>query len=71
VANYGFDVTPARLGTGLITERGLLKAERNALVEAFPEQTNGIRERSASPLARIELLAGTVGTERDCKQDEG
>ena len=39
VANYGFDVTPARLVTGLITERGLLKAERSALAAAFPERT--------------------------------
>jgi methylthioribose-1-phosphate isomerase len=38
VANYGFDVTPARLVTGLITERGVLAATREALVEAFPER---------------------------------
>jgi methylthioribose-1-phosphate isomerase len=38
VANYGFDVTPARLVTGLITERGVLKAERDALAQAFPER---------------------------------
>jgi methylthioribose-1-phosphate isomerase len=38
VANYGFDVTPARLVTGLITERGVLKAERTALAAAFPER---------------------------------
>jgi len=38
VANYAFDVTPARLVTGLITERGVLKAERTALSEAFPER---------------------------------
>jgi methylthioribose-1-phosphate isomerase len=38
VANYGFDVTPARLVTGLITERGLLKANRAALSAAFPER---------------------------------
>ena len=31
VANYGFDVTPARLVTGLITERGVLEADRAAL----------------------------------------
>ncbi len=37
VANYGFDVTPARLVTGLITERGVIRAERAALVAAFPE----------------------------------
>jgi methylthioribose-1-phosphate isomerase len=38
VANYGFDVTPARLVTGLITERGVLKPERTALSAAFPER---------------------------------
>ncbi|MEA2899104.1 MAG: methylthioribose-phosphate isomerase [Bradyrhizobium sp.] len=37
VANYGFDVTPARLVTGLITERGVLRADRAALSAAFPE----------------------------------
>jgi len=30
-ANYGFDVTPARLVTGLITERGVVKAEAGAM----------------------------------------
>jgi methylthioribose-1-phosphate isomerase len=38
VANYGFDVTPARLVTGLITERGVLAASRKALAGAFPER---------------------------------
>jgi methylthioribose-1-phosphate isomerase len=38
VANYAFDVTPARLVTGLITERGLLRAEREALASAFPDR---------------------------------
>jgi len=38
VANYGFDVTPARLVTGLITERGVLEATRAALSAAFPER---------------------------------
>ncbi|HML07841.1 MAG TPA: S-methyl-5-thioribose-1-phosphate isomerase [Xanthobacteraceae bacterium] len=38
VANYGFDVTPARLVTGLITERGVLAASRAALAGAFPER---------------------------------
>ena len=38
VANYGFDVTPARLVTGLITERGVLAADRAALAVAFPER---------------------------------
>jgi methylthioribose-1-phosphate isomerase len=38
VANYAFDVTPARLITGLITERGVLKASREGLKAAFPER---------------------------------
>ena len=38
VANYAFDVTPSRLVTGLITERGVLKADRTALGDAFPER---------------------------------
>jgi methylthioribose-1-phosphate isomerase len=38
VANYGFDVTPARLVTGLITERGVLAASRAVLAGAFPER---------------------------------
>ncbi len=38
VANYGFDVTPSRLVTGLITERGVLKPDRGALAGAFPER---------------------------------
>lgn len=37
-ANYGFDVTPARLVTGLITERGVIAASRAALKGAFPER---------------------------------
>jgi methylthioribose-1-phosphate isomerase len=38
VANYAFDVTPARLVGGLITERGVLQADRTALAQAFPER---------------------------------
>ncbi len=47
VANYGFDVTPARLVSGLITERGVLKAERAALAQAFPERAgNSLQSRT-------------------------
>jgi methylthioribose-1-phosphate isomerase len=35
--NFGFDVTPARLITGLITERGICPAEEKAILELFPE----------------------------------
>ena len=38
VANYAFDVTPARLVTGLITERGIIAASREGLAAAFPER---------------------------------
>jgi methylthioribose-1-phosphate isomerase len=38
VANYGFDVTPARLVTGLITERGILAPRRDTLAAAFAER---------------------------------
>jgi len=38
VANYAFDVTPARLVTGLITERGLIAPTREALAASFPER---------------------------------
>jgi methylthioribose-1-phosphate isomerase len=37
-ANYGFDVTPARLVTALITERGVAKASREGLLALFPER---------------------------------
>jgi methylthioribose-1-phosphate isomerase len=39
-ANYGFDVTPARLVTGLITERGICKANRESILALFPESRN-------------------------------
>jgi methylthioribose-1-phosphate isomerase len=38
VANYAFDVTPARLVTGLITERGLIAATGEGLAASFPER---------------------------------
>jgi methylthioribose-1-phosphate isomerase len=40
-ANYGFDVTPARLVTGLITERGIAAASREGLRALYPERKNG------------------------------
>jgi methylthioribose-1-phosphate isomerase len=36
-ANYAFDVTPARLVTGLITERGISEASEKGLTKLFPE----------------------------------
>ncbi|MFH1663445.1 MAG: S-methyl-5-thioribose-1-phosphate isomerase, partial [archaeon] len=37
--NYAFDVTPSRLVTGLITERGICKADKKSLLELFPEHS--------------------------------
>jgi methylthioribose-1-phosphate isomerase len=45
VANFAFDVTPARLVTGLITERGIVQANRAALARAFPERAE-VRPKS-------------------------
>jgi methylthioribose-1-phosphate isomerase len=36
--NYGFDVTPARLVTGLITERGVCPATRAGMAALFPAE---------------------------------
>ncbi len=37
-ANPAFDVTPARLVTGLITERGICRASRAGLLQLYPER---------------------------------
>ncbi|HIF10087.1 MAG TPA: S-methyl-5-thioribose-1-phosphate isomerase, partial [Sneathiellales bacterium] len=36
-ANYAFDVTPARLVTGLVTERGVCPASAEGLETLYPE----------------------------------
>ena len=38
-ANYAFDVTPARLITGLITERGTCAATPTSIRSLFPERS--------------------------------
>jgi methylthioribose-1-phosphate isomerase len=38
VANYAFDITPARLVTGVITERGICEASREGLLSLYPER---------------------------------
>jgi methylthioribose-1-phosphate isomerase len=45
-ANFGFDVTPARLVSALITERGVCPASRAGLLGLFPER------RAAATAAR-------------------
>ncbi len=48
-ANYGFDVTPARLVSALITERGVCPATREGLSDLFPERALAAREPAVSP----------------------
>ena len=38
-ANYAFDVTPARLVSGIITERGVAEASREGLASLYPDMT--------------------------------
>ena len=48
--NYSFDITPARLISGLITERGIVQASRQAIHALFPEQgQNEARTPMKSP----------------------
>jgi methylthioribose-1-phosphate isomerase len=45
-ANYAFDVTPARLVTGLITERGLCPATEEGVLSLFPEKRQNKQDLS-------------------------
>lgn len=45
VANYGFDVTPSKYVTALITERGICKANREDILNLFPEKKEGETDR--------------------------
>ena len=38
--NFGFDVTPRRLVTGLITERGVCEADEQSIIQLFPEHAS-------------------------------
>ncbi len=49
VGNPAFDVTPARLITGLITERGVAPASREGLARLFPDQANALVEPVSAP----------------------
>jgi methylthioribose-1-phosphate isomerase len=41
-ANFGFDVTPRQLVTGLITERGICEANEQSILELFPEHRGSL-----------------------------
>ncbi|NIJ40268.1 methylthioribose-1-phosphate isomerase [Parvibaculum indicum] len=40
-ANFGFDVTPSRYVTALVTERGIAEASKEGLLKLYPERKNG------------------------------
>jgi methylthioribose-1-phosphate isomerase len=46
-ANPGFDVTPARLVSGLITERGICAASREGLLGLYPERRPKLGDHAA------------------------
>ena len=46
VANFAFDVTPARLVTGLITEKGICEANEKSLRNMFEKEKTIFNERS-------------------------
>jgi methylthioribose-1-phosphate isomerase len=50
--NWGFDVTPARYITGLITERGVCGASETEILKLYPEHS--IRNRTTSRTPRTE-----------------
>jgi methylthioribose-1-phosphate isomerase len=41
-ANFGFDVTPARLISGLITERGICRANEEDITKMYAEKVTPI-----------------------------
>jgi methylthioribose-1-phosphate isomerase len=45
-ANFGFDVTPRELVTGLITERGICEASEESILELFPEHRGALPKSS-------------------------
>jgi methylthioribose-1-phosphate isomerase len=47
-ANFAFDVTPARLVTALVTERGVCEASAEGLCRLYPEREASAWERSIS-----------------------
>ena len=53
--NYGFDVTPAKLVTAIITERGACAAHESALLNLYPEH----RRDLADPTTIVENIASS------------
>jgi methylthioribose-1-phosphate isomerase len=51
-ANPAFDVTPARLVTALVTERGVCDASREGLLGLYPERRGAARPSNPKGAAR-------------------
>jgi methylthioribose-1-phosphate isomerase len=47
-ANYAFDVTPARLISGIITERGVMKADEESIMSFYPEKRRMNKETATN-----------------------
>ncbi|MEI7830040.1 MAG: hypothetical protein WCI31_09735 [Prolixibacteraceae bacterium] len=58
VANYGFDVTPSRYVTGLITERGICPATEAGIFTLFPEKSPPAPPDLPSSFAPPDLQSG-------------
>ena len=73
VANYAFDVTPARLVSGLITERGIISAARASLAGAFPERAGAAQSgllRSVAYPERVACVSSKFGPRPICRFPE-
>lgn len=51
--NPAFDVTPARLVTGLITEAGIIEASRAGIAGLFPERAGSGTAADSAPTTRV------------------
>ena len=61
-ANPAFDVTPARLITGLITERGIAETSREGLLALFPDRafaSADIAYYNRATAAEFDRIGGT------------
>lgn len=58
--NWAFDVTPARLISGLICERGLCPASEEGILSLFPEWGRTGQAKAESPAATPEPQEGVV-----------
>ena len=70
-ANPAFDITPARLVSGLITERGRCVASEQGLLSLFPEMAHTFAGRGAARGASDRQHGTNVGAGRSCRTSIG